>query len=58
MDECFFAAWAAAEVCIKPWNIDSQGKEMEKMNDRDEFSTWVIKFQAAMKEKEKDKTEE
>lgn len=41
MDTCFFDAFAASEMLMKPWE-----------GDRDEFSAWVEKFQVSIKKPE------
>ncbi|KAK3503868.1 hypothetical protein B0T13DRAFT_143447 [Neurospora crassa] len=38
MDQCFFDCFAVAELLIKPWD-----------GEKDEFSDWVVKFQAEIK---------
>lgn len=38
MDQCFFDCFAVAELLIKPWD-----------GEKDEFSDWVVKFQAEVK---------
>ncbi|KAK3401766.1 hypothetical protein B0T20DRAFT_402552 [Sordaria brevicollis] len=38
MDQCFFDCFAVAELLIKPWD-----------GEKDEFSEWVVKFQAEVK---------
>ncbi|KAJ4406502.1 hypothetical protein N0V85_004492, partial [Neurospora sp. IMI 360204] len=38
MDQCFFDCFAVAELLIKPWD-----------GGKDEFSDWVVKFQAEVK---------
>ncbi len=38
MDQCFFDAFAASELLVKPWE-----------GQKDEFSDWALKFQAEIK---------
>ncbi|KAK3303100.1 uncharacterized protein B0T15DRAFT_539127 [Chaetomium strumarium] len=38
MDECFFDAFAASELLVKPWE-----------GQKDEFSDWALRFQAEIK---------
>lgn len=38
MDQCFFDCFAVAELLIKPWD-----------GEKDEFSEWLVKFQAEIK---------